>query len=180
GGSDSVSDDIVFNSRIGASVMNKISLDMADRSVLPIEQGSQAGWVPGNSLSPGIDSFRFDPHEYSNPTPFFIRRVKLAALERVNSGGTYTFRWTATKNGDVTLYYDTDNNPYNGGQTVIGSAPASAGSFTWSVPSLPLGEYYIYGVIDDHYGNANAVYAAWPVVIGKLPPSPPPNIRILF
>jgi hypothetical protein len=43
GGTDSVSDDIVFNSRVGVNVMDKITVDMADRAVLPIEEGSQAG-----------------------------------------------------------------------------------------------------------------------------------------
>ena len=64
-----VSDDIIFSSRVGANVLDKFSVDMADRNVLPLEQGtglSQQGWVGG------IDRFRFDPHEFSNPTPFYV------------------------------------------------------------------------------------------------------------
>src|SRR5262249_27182437 len=117
---ESVSDDIIINSLQGTNVMNKLSVDMADRTVLPIDQGSTAGWVYGTS---GIDRFRFDPHEFSNPTSFYIRRIKLAALERINSGTTYTFRWTASKAGTVYLYYDTDKNGANG-VTFIGSTSA--------------------------------------------------------
>jgi hypothetical protein len=176
----SVTDDIVINSRQGANVMDKINLDLADRSVLPIEptSPSQLGWVPGSSG--GIDRFRFDPHEFSPPTPFYVRRIKLAALERVNSGSNYTIQWTASENGTVTLYYDPDKNILNGNHVLIGSASASAGSFVWTAPTLPLGEYYIYAVVDDGQGNANAVYSKWPIVVGKAPPSAPPNIRLIF
>jgi hypothetical protein len=176
GGVESVSDDIIIDSLpAGRNVMNKLIVDMADRTVLPIEEGSTAGWVYGTS---GIDRFRFDPHEFSNPTSFFIRRIKLAALERLNSGTTYTFQWTTTKNGTVTLYYDTDKDP-NQGLTLIGSAAASANQFAWSVPTIPIAQYYIYAVINDNQGNANGVYSKWPVIIGKAPPSNPPNFRIL-
>ena len=97
-----VSDDIIFNSRVGANVMDKVIVDMTDRAVLPIEQGSPAGWVSGGAG--GIDRFRFDPHEFPNATPFFIRNIKLAALERVSSGSLYTLRWSASEgNGTVTL-----------------------------------------------------------------------------
>src|SRR6187401_2920551 len=136
--------------------MDKFSVDMADRAVLPIEQGSQAGWVRGSSATPGIDRFRFDPHEFSSPTPFFIGRVKLAALESVGSGAPYTFRWWSSEgNGTVTLYYDTDRNPSNG-RTLIGSAASSAQQFTWTVPAMASGQYYIYAEINDNQGNLNA------------------------
>jgi hypothetical protein len=177
---ESVSDDIVINSRAGVNVMDKVSLDMADRIVLPIVQGSPIGWVAGSSATPGIDRFRFKPHEFSDPTDFFVKRIKLAALERVNSGNTYTIAWTATKPGLVTLYYDTDNNPFNGGLTLIGSVSTSAGagSFVWTAPSLPLSEYFIYAVINDNKGNSNATYSRWPMIVGRLPPPPPSHTRI--
>ena len=87
-GPDSVSDDIVFSSRVGANVMDKLTMDMADRAALPIEQGSTIGWVRGPT-GEGIDRFRFDPHEFPAATPFYIRRIKLAALDHVAIGGTY-------------------------------------------------------------------------------------------
>jgi hypothetical protein len=181
GSTDSVSDDIIFNTRAGANVMDKINLDMADRSVLPIEEGSQAGWVPGNDPQPGIDRFRFDAHEFSDPVHFFVRRIKLAALERVSPGATYTIRWTASEgNGTTTLYYDTDRNPLNG-RTQIGTAPTSAGSFVWTAPSVAQNEYFIYAEIDDGQGNVNGAYSRWPMLIGQGPPTTaPPNLRIIY
>jgi hypothetical protein len=177
---ESVSDDIIVNSRAGVNVMDKVTLDMADRVVLPIVQGSQIGWVPGTSATPGIDRFRFKPDEFSDPTDFFVKRIKLAALERVNSGSTYTIAWTATKPGLVTLSYDTDRNQLYGGRTPIGSVATSAGagSFVWTAPGLPLGEYFIYAVINDNLGNSNVTCARWPMIIGRLPPSTPSNTRI--
>jgi hypothetical protein len=70
--------------------LQKLILDMADRGVLPIEQGT-AGWVPG-SATPGIDRFRFDVHEFPNATPFFIRRVKHSSFGRVPPATNYTIR----------------------------------------------------------------------------------------
>jgi hypothetical protein len=177
---ESVSDDIVVDSRAGVNVMDKVSLDMADRTVLPIVQGSPIGWVPGTSATPGIDRFRFKPDEFSDPTDFFVKRIKLAALEKVNSGSTYTIAWTVTKPGMVTLYTDNDRNPFNGGLTFIGSVATSAGpgSFVWTAPNLPLGEYFIYAVITDNQGNSNATYSRWPMIIGHLPPLAPSHTRI--
>jgi hypothetical protein len=163
---DSVSDDIIVDSRAGANVMQKIIVDMADRNVLAIEQGSTIGWVPGSSSTPGIDRFRVDVHEFPNATPFFIRRVKLTSFERVPPGTNYTIRWTASEAGTVTLYYDTDKNPATG-LTLIGSAAAAAGSFVWIAPNVGGSPaYFIYAVVDDGQGNSNSVYSRWPVIVG--------------
>jgi hypothetical protein len=183
---ETVSDDIIFNSRVGANVLDKFSLDLADRAVLSIESTSpsQLGWVPGGAASPGIDRFRFDVHEFNTAVPFHVRRVKLAALERVASGTNYTIRWIASEGGTVTIFRDTDRNQFNGGLTQIGSVTAASGvgSFLWPA-NAPVGEYYIYVVVNDNQGNSNASYSRWPIVIGAgggpLPPSPPPNPRII-
>jgi hypothetical protein len=175
GGTDAVSDDIVFNSRLGVNVLDKVIVDMADRAVMKIEQGSQEGWVPGNSGTPGIDRFRFDIHEFSNPTPFFVRRIKLAAFERANTGTNYTIRWNASKAGSVTVYRDTDRNQFNGGLTQIGTAAASAGAgaFVWNANVT--GQHYIYVVINDGQGNSNGAYSRWPVVVGAGGAQAPSN-----
>jgi hypothetical protein len=178
GSTDTVSDDIIVNTRAGANVMDKLTVDLADRAVLPIEQGSTIGWVRGSSALPGIDRFRFDVHEFSNPTAFYIRRVKLAALEAAAPGVPYTIRWTASEsNGTVTLYYDTDRNPASG-RTLIGSAATSAGSFVWTA-NVPQGHYYIYGEINDGQGNVNGTYARWPIVVSGSPPTIPSGLRIV-
>ena len=43
----------------------------------------------------GISGFRIDPHEFASPTGFFVKRVKLAALEK--AAASYTVRWTSSK-----------------------------------------------------------------------------------
>jgi hypothetical protein len=176
GSTDSVSDDIIVDSRSGANVMDKVIVDMADRTVLPLEAGSGLGWVPGSSG--GIDRFRFDPHEFSGPTSFYIRRIRLAALEHAAPGNTYTIRWTASKSsGTVTLYYDNNRDP-SSGLVLIGSAPTSAGSFAWSPQGVTPGPYYVYAVIDDGQ-NSNAAYSRWPLVMDAAPPPTPTNFRIV-
>ena len=181
GAADSVSDDIIVNSRAGANVLDKIIVDMADRTVLPIEQGSQIGWVPGSAATPGIDRFRLDVHEFSNPTPFYVKRIKLAAFERALTGTNYAIRWNASKSGTVTVYRDTDRNPGNGGLTQIGTASAAAGpgQLVWNA-NAP-GHHYIYVVIDDGAGNSNGAYSLWPLVVGSSagPPSTPSGIQIV-
>lgn len=159
-----VSDDIIFNSRAGANVMNKIVVDMADRAALPIEPGSStAGWVPGTSANPGLDVFRFDPHEYSPATAFFVRRAKLAALERLAPSATYQVTFVKSEPGaTASVYYDSDRNPGNG-RTLIGTTSGSA--VTWTTPN-PAGatSYYIYVELSDGQ-NTNGAYAKWPVVV---------------
>jgi hypothetical protein len=163
-----VSDDIIFNHRAGANVLDKFSVDMADRSVLRIEQGSTMGWVPGNSANPGLDIFRFDVHEFSSPTPFYVTRLKLAALERVAPGGSYTIRWTVSEpSGTVTLYRDTDKDP-SSGRVMIGSkgAAGTTDAFVWNSNIPSSGQYFIYVEFNDGQGNVNGAYARWPIVIG--------------
>jgi Bacterial Ig domain len=158
---------IPLNSRAGANVVNRINFDMA---AIPIDAGgaSQAGWVPGSSAFPGISGFRIDPHEFASPTGFFIKRVKLAALEKANA--SYTIRWTSSKaGGTVHVYYDTDKDPTV--KTLIGSTTASSttGSLLWNTTTLPQGgQYYVYVEFDDGL-NTNGAYSKWPVVIDHNP-----------
>ena len=94
-------------------------------------------------------------------------------------GGSYTIRWSASKNsGAVTLYYDTDRDPTTG-LTLIGQVSTSAGSFLWTPSNVPTGEYYIYAVIGDGQGNFNSTYTRWPIVVDPAPPPPPVNFRII-
>ena len=161
--SESYSWGITLNSRGGANVVNKLNFDMA---AIPIDPGSpsQSGWVPGTSSFPGISSFRIDPHEFANPTSFYIKSVKLAAFETAHT--SYTVRWTASKTGGtVRVYYDTDKNPSS--KTLIGSTSASApnGSLNWNTSGLPQNAaFYVYVEFDDGT-NVNGVYGKWPVRI---------------
>ncbi len=154
---------ITLNSRGGANVLNRLNFDMA---AIPIDPGSpsQTGWVPGISSFPGIASFRIDPHEFANPTSFYIKRIKLASFETAHT--SYTVRWTASKTGGtVRVYYDTDQNPSV--KTLIGSTSASSvnGSLNWNTGNLPQdAQFYVYVEFDDG-SNVNGAYSKWPIRI---------------
>ena len=154
---------VPLNSRAGANVVNRINLDMA---ALPIEPASpsKSGWTRGGSAFPGISGFRIDPHEVASPTSFFIKRVKLAALEKAAS--SYTVRWTSSKaGGTVRVYYDTDQDPSS--KVFIGqvAATSTSGSLSWNTGALPQGaRYFVYVEFDDGL-NVNGTYNKWPVVI---------------
>jgi hypothetical protein len=167
---ESYSDDIALSSRVGGNVVAKLNFDMA---TVPIEPGSpgQTGWVPGISLNPGIMTFRIDPHEFANPTPFFIKRIKLAALD--TSHTSFNVQWTTSKTGGtINVYYDANKDP-SSGRTVIGSASANAlsGSMSWNTSGLPDGaQYYVYVEHNDG-SNVNGAYSKYPVVIDHTPAS---------
>jgi len=154
---------ISLNSRAGANVVNKLNFDMA---ALPIEPDSpgQMGWTAGASPFPGIQSLRIDPHEFANPTSFYIKSVKLAAFETAHT--SYTVRWTSSKTGGtVRVYYDTDKDPSS--KIFIGSTAASSvnGSLVWNTSGQPHGaEYFVYVEFDDG-ANVNGTYSKWPVRI---------------
>ena len=152
-----------LNSRAGANVVNRINLDLA---ALPIDPASpsKSGWTRGGSAFPGISGFRIDPHEFASPTGFFIKRVKLAALEKAAS--SYTVRWTASKaGGTVRVYYDTDQDPSR--KVFIGQVAATStiGSLSWNTGALPQGAHYLVYVEFDDGLNVNGTYGKWPVVI---------------
>jgi hypothetical protein len=160
---ENVSDDIIFSSRSGANVLNKVIVDMKDRAILPLEAGSPSGWTNGSSSKPGLDIFRVDPHEFDHPTDFFIKRIKLAALEKTS--GSYTIRWNFSEpSGSVDLYWDDDASGFDG-TLIQNNVDAAAGQYTWNASGLPNSNYYIYAVFDDGAGGSNRVYAKWPIVI---------------
>jgi hypothetical protein len=156
---------IALNSRAGANVINRLNLDVA---ALPIDPGSpsQMGWQLGFSSNPGIMSFRIDPHEFGDQTPFYVKRIKLAALETAHT--SYTVRWTASKTaGTVSVYYDVDKDPAV--KTSIGSVGGSATSLVWNTSGLPQdAQYYVYVEYNDGV-NVNGAYSKWPIVIDHSP-----------
>ncbi len=157
-----------LNSRAGANVVNRVTLDMAAMPLEPVSP-SQAGWVPGSAAFPGVKTFRVDPHEFANPSVFYIKRLKLAALDTANT--SYTVRWTASKtSGTVNVYYDTDKDP--AAKTAIGSVSGSATSLVWNTSALPQGaEYFVYVEFVDGL-NQNGQYSKWPIRIDHSPPRP--------
>jgi hypothetical protein len=167
---ETVSEDIIINHRSGANNIDTISLDM---KTLPIEPGagspSHTGWVGT------IDEFRFDPDEFAASTDFWVRRVKLAALE--NAGSSYRIAWTydAQNSGaTLSLWYDLDGSGFNGTRIVDGVSPA-AGGFTWNTAGLVAGqEYFIYSQLTDATGRVvSQGYAPWPIIGGGSGTPPP-------
>lgn len=166
---ESVSDDIIVNHRAGANVLDKFTVDLADRSVLAIEQGqftgvTSGGWENGSSSNPGVDIFRFDPHEFDNPTDFYIRRIKLAAFEKAATSYTIRWQYTDAQPGTVDLYYSTTNTGACASGIPIASPSASTGQHTWTVSGLGNGTYYVCAVVTDSLGASNETWAKWPLV----------------
>ena len=169
---ETVSEDIIVNHRSGANVLDTISVDM---KTLPIEPGagspSHTGWVGT------IDEFRVDPHEFTPSTEFWVRRVKLAALER--AGSSYRIAWTydAQNSGaTLSLWYDLDGSGFDGTRIVDGVSPG-AGAYTWNTAGLVPGqEYLIYQRLTDSTGRVvSQAYAPWPIVGGgSAAPAPAP------
>jgi hypothetical protein len=158
----SVSDDIIFNSRAGTNLLEKVTLDL---KTLKVEGLGGPNWV--NGPGGGIDIFRFDPHEFTPATPFFIKRIKLAAFEKAKT--SYTIRWNYSKAaGTIDLFYSTTPNDFVNGQ-FIDTVDATTGQYSWLIPAQLLGPspgnaYYIYGKFTDGT-NTNQVYAKQPVLL---------------
>jgi hypothetical protein len=102
-----------------SSCWQTYKIDMAAIGLEP-NSGPNLGWV--NTLR----VFRFDPTEVPTPARFKVDWIKLTALDKVRRGDVYPIRYALTGTPPLTLsvYYDTDTNPYNGRQ-FIGSAQVS-------------------------------------------------------
>ena len=160
---ENTSDDIILNSRAGANVIAKVTTDMKTLRLDPSAAGAKTGWT-GN-----IESFRFDPDEFAGPTPFYLRRIKLAANER--AGKIYTIQWNYSdpflQSGTptLTLYYDTDTDPSSGLVQIAAGVNPITGSYAWDTTGVPNGSYYIYASFSDGI-NTNGTYSRWPIIAG--------------
>jgi hypothetical protein len=168
---ENVSNDVVVNHRQGVNSLDKIVVDMADRTALPLEDGagspSRSGWTGQ------LDSFRIDPHEFSDARQFWFKRVRLAALDR--AAGSYTVRWQLTGADPTTrisLYRDADATGFNGtliaSNLVYNNETDGSGSYAWNVTSVPTGTYYLYVVATVGGVAVNQQYARWPVVVNPV------------
>jgi hypothetical protein len=171
-----VSDDMIFNSRVGVNLLDKITVDLGTLNTEPRSPNDPPNPNWTNGPGGGVDAFRFDPLEFSTATNFYVKRIKLADYERAKT--SYTITWTYSKSvGTVDLYYDADNNGFNGTEITPGPIEATLGTFTWNIPAnLPTAggtPYYIYAVFSDAPGCApswatcstNQVYAPLPILI---------------
>jgi hypothetical protein len=165
-----VSEQFPINSAAGENTLAHITMDMS--KVPPVQGDLNTTWTSATAISGGLDAFRWDPHEFSPATNFFVKRIKLAALERTQNG-TFTFKWNANKAGTVTVYYDTDLNDTSFSlttSTVIcgpvsvsagaGSCTASSGFGSFSQKT----ELKVWAKIDDGT-NQNFSYAPTNLVV---------------
>jgi Bacterial Ig domain len=159
-----VGDQYAFNSAAGENTVMKFSIDMNKYPVEPHSADINTTWNSATA-SGGIDGFRFDPHEFSPATNFFIRRIKLAALEKTQ-GDQFTFQWTSSKTATVSIFYDLDPSHSFAGTPAcqVVNAPAGPGSCTWNAAGVPGGEYQVYATINDGT-NLNEVYALTNVIV---------------
>jgi hypothetical protein len=155
-----------FNSAAGENTLAHISIDMNKMPVEPHSADINTTWNSAVAAG-GIDGFRFDPHEFSPPTQFFLKRIKLAALERT-VGDQLTFRWTYSKpSGTVSLFRQASGAPKDfttGGTTIVTGVSATADSYTWNTVGVPDGEYQVYAIFTDAT-NSNQVYTPTSVVV---------------
>jgi hypothetical protein len=129
-----VSAEIVVNHRAGVNVMARLTLDM---ETLPLEESSPSmtGWTNGGGPTPGVDSFRLDPHEFPTATAYNFRNVKLVSLDRAAT--TFKIKWAfANPSGlatSLSLFADTDEQGCDGLTIATGLNPAT-GSYIWTLP----------------------------------------------
>ena len=155
------------------NVMQKITLDLADRTTVPIDPGSpsQSGWVNGSSSNPGLDNFRIDFHEFSNATAFYLRRVKLAAFEKANDSYAINLAFTnpSGTTATVSFFRDTNQSGFDGTaipecQNVTPSG--SSVQCTWNTSGFSTGTtLYVYAQINVGGSVVNRAYARWPIQI---------------
>jgi len=162
-GGQAVSEQFMLNSAAGENTLQHITMDL--NNVQLVQGDTSTTWGSATAKSQGIDAFRWDPHEFSAPTNFFVRRIKLASLERTQAN-QFTFHWNASKAGTVTIFFDQDPNHTFGGTVACGpvAAPAGPGSCTWNASGAPNGEYQVYATINDNT-NTNQVYALTNVIV---------------
>ncbi|UCE38001.1 MAG: VCBS repeat-containing protein [Thermoplasmata archaeon] len=87
----------------------------------------------------------------------------------------FTIIWQDSDPDDdatISLYYDIDDDGYDGAQIVSGlgeDADGKSGIYTWITVKIPEGKYYLYGVCDDGTNDAVRHYSSFPVTIEHGP-----------
>ncbi len=196
----------------GKITLETLQIDMADRASLPVETDVPqpgSGWSNAcvastvtkcdpqlnPDFAPGVNLFRFDFHEFSAATPSYIRRLKLAAIQR--TGTSFQIQWTPSNPNalvsTVTLkavpvtdpasknYRPLDPSCAGGSALTIASGLSlGAGSYNWSPGSTPGllegNEYYVCAqvFVSGLAAPVDEVISRWPVVIETQVLAPTP------
>ena len=78
-------------------------------------------------------------------------------------------------NGQISIYYDNDNQGFDGtllATNISEDADGSNGTFTFNTDDIPPGQYYIYATIYDENGNPASSYSQNFFTIGTQIPAP--------
>lgn len=163
--------------------VHSYSIDLKNVTLSAVAEGSpQLGWT-------GIDQakvFRIDPCETDLDTIFYLYDVKLTANPEPDYI-TFTFdiEYTTSdqesENATVEFYRDDDDSGFDG--TSIGSesnVTPGTNSYSFSTVDLPQGDYYIYAVVTDEYGNVTKTYADVPMSVtqGEITGNLVPRYRL--
>ncbi len=158
---ENVTQDIIIRHLPDKWIMNEIACDL---SSFPLEAGagspSHSGWTGE------LDCFRIDPHEFSASRAFFFDEVRIAADWKANS--SFSIEWDLSDVDStcyVALYYDLDNQGFDGTLIASGIPASSAGdAYLWDTSAVPEGKYWLYARVTDGL-NQNRCYAGGPVFI---------------
>ncbi len=111
-----------------------------------------------------VDVIRFDPLEAKPATDFTIDSAGLYAENTDTLDRTYdiTLDLKDPENDGLTvqLYYDTNKSGDDG--TLIGTYTnqlTGQRTYRWNTTNVPRGDYYIYAVLTDSFGNATRFYS---------------------
>ncbi len=110
-------------------------------------------------FSPGV--ITIDHSGIYNAVP----RIMVLTPEKgyVVADDDFTIKWSDSDPDDdalVSLYYDTNQNGYDGILIVSGLSEDDEGdSFLWDTSNIPNGDYYIYGMINDSVNKAMYDYS---------------------
>lgn len=130
--------------------------------------GSANSTYPGlTSVFPSWPNFDFAFRTYY-PSSYSITMNEPATNINLCQSDFFYITWTASgpSGSTISLRRDLDNIWDNGNESWIAVTELNDGSYTWNTSNVPLGTYYIAGMIVDANGYAYD-YAAGKITIGK-------------
>jgi len=104
----------------------------------------------------------------------YIPSINLTApAQDIQINANYTIQWNANSpshsGASISLYYDTDNNGYDGELITSSLIEGTHTSYTWDSLPIPSGDYYIYAKIDDGVTPPLYDYGNGKITINKSP-----------
>lgn len=114
-----------------------------------------SGWTTADPY----EQLRFDPPSEGAGANVQIDWIRLTP----DTATPVTVQWTAQGSGTVNLYLSLSPNASDDNELLIGTASATAGSFTWNTTGIAPGNYYIHAELN------GAVSAIGPLNVNTAP-----------